>query len=408
MATPKPPKPFDPKDPSTWPKLDPKRLAELQAKAGYKPLTGKKPTGTPVQPDTNMYNAGTMDVLRGAGNALIKAGDFVFKEPAKSAMRTLSTQNIQTALNPRSTATQRINAIGEDLMNVASFLPGAKAGLNFADDALRNLALRKSIKQASVPNIYEYGLHVSERPNIGNYVDPDLYKNRGGAGDALPGYAYQWRLSDPKSRPGFSNMSNQGVQDAYDWSNRLEQWKILDNDNITTYLTRGNPAGVIDDANLAGQLANGRNRGAAVPSKLEIMDKATVRNMSLEEDQQEYLKQIQDMVNANRRKITDNNRRLYYDALRRGANKPAAPDWSSLTPDEAGFATILNRNTPAEEVKRKYIQHNLEMEKSLNQGMRDIAGAMAERSGMDVTRAYDFAEDYQKWQRRGGRNPGSN
>ena len=73
-----------------------------------------------------------------------------------------------------------------------------------------------------------------------------------------------------------------------------------------------------------------------------------------------------------------------------------------------GFATILNRNTPAEEVKRKYIQHNLEMEKSLNQGMRDIAGAMAERSGMDVTRAYDFAEDYQKWQRRGGRNPGSN
>lgn len=240
-----PNRPFDPKDPSTWPKLSTRQYAERAAAAGYSPLTGKT-TGTPVQPDTNMYNAGTMDVLRGAGNALIKAGDFVFKEPAKSAMRTLSTQNLQTALNPRSTATQRINAIGEDVMNVASVLPAVRAGLNYTDNALQNLALRKSIRNAGTPNMV---------------------------------------------------------------------------------------------AKISG---------------------------------------------------------------------PPKPDWSSLTPDEMGFATILNRNTPAEEVKRLYIQHNLEMEKSLNQGMRDIAEAMAERSGMDITRAYDFAEDYQKWQRRGGRNPGSN
>jgi hypothetical protein len=40
--------------------------------------------------------------------------------------------------------------------------------------------------------------------------------------------------------------------------------------------------------------------------------------------------------------------------------------------------------------------------------MRDITQTMAERSGMDMTRAYDFAETRQKWLRGGGRNPSSN
>ena len=30
------------------------------------------------------------------------------------------------------------------------------------------------------------------------------------------------------------------------------------------------------------------------------------------------------------------------------------PDWSSLTPDENGYATIFNRNTPAEHIKKEY------------------------------------------------------
>jgi hypothetical protein len=189
------PKPFDPKDPSTWPKLNPKQLAEMQAKAGYKPLTGKKPTGTPVQPDTNMYNAGLGDVLRGAGNAFVKAGDFVFKEPAKSAMRTLSTQNIQTALNPRSSATQRINAVGEDVLNVASIVPGVRAVRRFSDDAIRSLSRAKAnlntkmIPTASLDNYILHGGPPIEKLQ-GGVLDPDfvrggeLYTGRIGTGNS--------------------------------------------------------------------------------------------------------------------------------------------------------------------------------------------------------------------------------
>lgn len=134
--------PFDPNNPSTWPKATPSNLAELQAKAGYKPLTGKA-TGSPVQPDTNMYNAGTMDVLRGAGNAFVRIGDEVLKKPAQSALRTLSTSNIQTAINPKSTATQRINAIGEDIINVASIVPAVRS----AASALEAASMARYLKR---------------------------------------------------------------------------------------------------------------------------------------------------------------------------------------------------------------------------------------------------------------------
>lgn len=127
--------PFDPNNPSTWPQATPSNLAELQAKAGYKPLTGKS-TGSPVQPDTNMYNAGTMDVLRGAGNAFVKAGDFLIKTPLQSINRTASGQNLQTLVDPKSTATQRINAVGEDALNVLSFIPAFRAG-GAVDDVVR-------------------------------------------------------------------------------------------------------------------------------------------------------------------------------------------------------------------------------------------------------------------------------
>jgi hypothetical protein len=86
----------------------------------------------------------------------------------------------------------------------------------------------------------------------------------------------------------------------------------------------------------------------------------------------------------------------------------AMPDWSSLTPDERAFATTFNRNTPAHVIKKEMIKHDMKLEGITQKGIRDIAQTMAERKGMDMTRAYDFAESYQKVQRRGGRRPSSN
>lgn len=152
--------PFDPNDPSTWPKATPSNLAQLQAKAGYKPLTGKKPATTPwykTNPFSddnrydlsgkNMYNASGTDLLKGVANVVAGAGDFLVTEPVKSMGRTLSTQNLQTAINPKSTATQRINALGEDALNIISLIPTGKAlsqASEPAEQALRNWLYRKS------------------------------------------------------------------------------------------------------------------------------------------------------------------------------------------------------------------------------------------------------------------------
>lgn len=312
MAT---PKPFDPKDPSTWPKLNPKQLAEMQAKAGYKPLTGKKPTGTPVQPDTNMYNAGLGDVLRGAGNAFVKAGDFLIKEPAKSIGRTLSTQNIQTALNPRSTATQRINAVGEDAMNVASFLPGARAGLNFADNALQNLALRKSIRNASVPEIYDYGIHISENPKIKNFINSAGRENTSGyADDALEGSSYHWTLTPERAYPGeisFDQIADEGAWNAKNWTN---------NRDSTAYLTRFPMSKSYPDENFLDQYGGFEDGEfddlfSFIPSTrtevpMEILDskRLLLPNQSALGEKNAIL----EMINRNKRQIALNNKRNQY------------------------------------------------------------------------------------------------
>lgn len=138
--------PFDPNNPSTWPKATPSNLAELQAKAGYRPLTGKKPATTPwykVNPFSdenrrydlsgkNMYNASGTDALKFASNLITGAADLLIDEPVKSLGRTLSTQNIQTAINPKSTATERINAVGEDVLNLFSIIPAGRAAVEGA------------------------------------------------------------------------------------------------------------------------------------------------------------------------------------------------------------------------------------------------------------------------------------
>ena len=311
MAT---PKPFDPKDPSTWPKLTPKRLAELQAKAGNTVVTNKT-TGTPVQPDTNMYNAGLGDVLRGAGNAFVKAGDFLIKEPAKSIGRTLSTQNIQTALNPRSTATQRINAVGEDAMNVASFLPGARAGLNFADNALQNLALRKSIRNATVPEIYDYGIHVSENPKIKNFINSTGRENTSGyADDAMQGSTYHWTLTPERAYPGeisFDQIADEGAWNAKNWTN--------DKDS-TAYLTRFPMSRSYVDENFLDQYG-GFDEGefddlfsfppsTRTEDPMEIVDskRLLLPNQSALGEKNA----IMEMLNKNKREIALNNKRNQY------------------------------------------------------------------------------------------------
>jgi hypothetical protein len=114
------------------------------------------------------------------------------------------------------------------------------------------------------------------------------------------------------------------------------------------------------------------------------------------------------MIAANKRKISDNNTRLAYTQGTLPRRAPGMPDWSSLTPDEMGFAATFNRNTPASVIKQAMLEHDMQLEGTMQRGIRDIAQTMAERQGMDMTQAYDFAENYSKFLKRGGKRPGNN
>jgi hypothetical protein len=281
-----------------------------------------------------MYNAGLGDVLRGAGNAFVKAGDFVFKEPAKSFARTLSTQNIQTALNPRSTATQRINAVGEDVLNVASIVPGVRAvrGATALKKPLGGVRLPKTM---TAPPTYEYGIHTSRFPNITGTIDSSRFNNMGGGAlDAVGGKSYQWRLSPQTGLFSNQDMVNRAVPSAQNWASTLGDRMMMDDSEmarITQYLTRGPASKAKADPNLNPVMNLGRLRNQAslyenlaseVDAPLEILG-----NVPYNPNQEEYAQALREMANRYARQIADNNVRLMYERglLPKGYNLPPRP-----------------------------------------------------------------------------------
>lgn len=116
-------------DPRNWAQVTAGQYALPALEMGYKPLTGKA-TGQYVEPDKNMYNATGTDVARGVVG-------FLNKNLRDPLYRTFSTQNLQKAINPNTNETDRALAIAEDVMNVASVVPGVKALGGYIDDAVR-------------------------------------------------------------------------------------------------------------------------------------------------------------------------------------------------------------------------------------------------------------------------------
>jgi hypothetical protein len=227
--------------------------------------------------------------------------------------RTASGQNFRTLVAPSSTLNQRINAVGEDALNIVSLVPGVGAAAKGLASARAAKTLNRAA--ASTPELFEYGVHVSNRltPTATN-VGKDVLKNRGGAGDALPGYAYQWRMSPGYgNRLSFDELKKQATQDATDWAERLDTWQINDPFEVSASLTRGPAEGVIDDANIENVLNPwGQNRGAAVPNDLEILNQVRPERVSSPEQLESLRKAIEEMLEARRYEIMGNNRRLYY------------------------------------------------------------------------------------------------
>jgi hypothetical protein len=134
-------------DPRSWAQATPQQVAQMQADKGYSVSEYEEPSWwnkkVPDQIGVNLNNATGTDLLWWAGKGIDKAGDFLIKEPAKSFARTLSTKNIQTAINPKSTLTQRINAVGEDAINIASIIPSARTALSALEQAAMGRFLKR-------------------------------------------------------------------------------------------------------------------------------------------------------------------------------------------------------------------------------------------------------------------------
>jgi hypothetical protein len=95
-----------------------------QAEANYRAYYDKRVPVKTIAP----YMGG--DVYSDSVGQMIKfAGDNLIKEPAKSFYRTATLQNANTALNPFSDASapERLMALGEDTLNIASAVPGVRA-----------------------------------------------------------------------------------------------------------------------------------------------------------------------------------------------------------------------------------------------------------------------------------------
>jgi len=307
---------FDPKNPKTWPEnqnrqptatftnASPEMVARNEA---YNRQRTRRGFDTPGEGNVGpagkkLFNVGVMDPLRSYG-------------------RTLSGQNAKTWANPFNGAgwKQRLGAFGEDALNVASVYPGVRAGAT----ALKGMrsgapALRLGAGELVAPELFEYGLHTSKYANIADNIDSSRFLNMGGAGDALPGRSYQWRLSPETGAYNNAEMADRAVTSATGWADRLAERTMMEDDEMTSrltqYLTRGPAKEAFPDENLAETaFAALENPASSVNAPLEILGK-TPYNL----DPEAYKEAIKNMIASRQREIALNNKRLMYQ---RGLNK---------------------------------------------------------------------------------------
>jgi hypothetical protein len=259
------------------------------------------------------------------------------REPIEGLHRTVTGQNLSTYMNPFNDAStgERLSALGEDALNVASvvpFLRGAGIIGKTAKTAKTGLSFPKSITR---PATYEYGIHTSAYPNIEGSINSARFTNMGGAGDALPNSSYQWRLSPQTGVFSNAEMANRATPSAQNWAARLMDRTMMDDSEaarITQYLTRGPASKAGPDLNVApkydrygklqGMDSLYENTASVVESPLEILGKVPYNP-----NQEEYAQSIQNMIASRKREIALNNVRLMYERglLPKGYNLPPKP-----------------------------------------------------------------------------------
>jgi hypothetical protein len=182
---PTPPKPFDPRDPSTWNWNTSPQPTEAVGKVGYVvPKTNVRPAWsndpdyksaiagqTPIRPLTaqerairdayEAYNEARNrrvigdDIGAAPGILLDLAYRHGIKYPAESMQRTVTGTNAASYLDPRGglRAGERLAGIGEDVLNIASIVPFARAGVAALEAPLMARAMTRGIAQGEAADL---------------------------------------------------------------------------------------------------------------------------------------------------------------------------------------------------------------------------------------------------------------
>jgi hypothetical protein len=182
---PTPPKPFDPRDPSTWNWNTSPQPTEAVGKVGYVvPKTNVRPAWsndpdyksaiagqTPIRPLTaqeravrdayEAYNEARNrrvigdDIGAAPGILLDLAYRHGIKYPAESMQRTVTGNNAASYLDPRGglRLDQRLAGVGEDALNIASIVPLARAGIEAIRIPLMARAVTRGIAQGEAAEL---------------------------------------------------------------------------------------------------------------------------------------------------------------------------------------------------------------------------------------------------------------
>jgi hypothetical protein len=182
---PTPPKPFDPWDPSTWDRNKSPQPTEAVGKVGYVvPKTNVRPAWsndpdyksaiagqTPIRPLTAQERAvrDAYEAYNEARNRRVIGDDIGaspralldvayrhgIKYPAESMQRTVTGNNAANYLDPRGGLRlgERLGGISEDVLNIASIVPLARAGIAALEVPLMARAVTRGIAQGEAADL---------------------------------------------------------------------------------------------------------------------------------------------------------------------------------------------------------------------------------------------------------------
>lgn len=164
---------FDPKNPNTWPQNYKRRSTEAFTNKGV-------PARNLAQSQVNNRFSGltpqSRDPYYESGKALFNMG---VVEPIKSVGRTFSGKNASVYANPfnRAGFAERGLAFGEDVLNIASLYPAARAGSRAIGQSSA-LATMKAATRAPEANLENYIFHGGLEPErlVGGVIDPDYVR----------------------------------------------------------------------------------------------------------------------------------------------------------------------------------------------------------------------------------------